>query len=136
MLKKSLIALAILAIAVPALAGNPKITEKFHKPWESHTVYEWKDIATFDVVMDVGYWIQIELEGDIEVSQDASLGNPYYSYSGCLEDVEVKTNFPATLKSKAAKASAAGGKWKAKMRLTGSGCSYRRAASERWYFSD
>ena len=121
MLKKSLIALAILAIAVPAMAANPKITEKFHKPWESHTVYEWKDVTTFNVVLDVGYWIQIELEGDIEVSQDASIGDPYYSYSGCLEGIEVKTNFAATIKSSAKADSAAGGDWKAKMRLNGSG---------------
>ena len=121
MLKKSLIALAVLAIAVPALAGNPVDANKFHKPWESYTVYEWKDITTFDVVLDVGYWIQIELEGDIEVSQDATLGDPYYSYSGCLEGVEVKTNFPATIKSSASATSSADGDWNAKMRLNGSG---------------
>jgi len=119
MLKKSLIALAVLAIVMPAFGANPVDPSKFHKPWESHTVYSWKDITTFNVVMDVGYWIQIELEGDIKVSQDASLGNPFYSYSGCLNGIDVKTNFAATIKSRAASASAAGGKWAAKMRLTG-----------------
>jgi hypothetical protein len=112
MLKKSLIAIAVLAIALPAIAAD---TQKYHKPWDSTTVvtYHWQDVSQINVVMDVGYWIQVKYDGDIKVEQDSSLGDPYTSYSGCAQDVEVKTNFAATIKATVDAASAAGGDWSA-----------------------
>jgi len=120
MLKKSLIALAVLAIALPSFGATVWDAEKYHKPWESRTVYSWKPFATIDVVMDVGYWIEIDVTDSIEVFQDASLGNPFYNYSGCLRNIEVKANFAATLKVSADDLSSvgAGGDWSAKIRLS------------------
>jgi hypothetical protein len=108
MLKKSLIAIAILAIAMPAFAAE---TNKFHKPWSSTTTYNWQCVTTMNVVMDVGYWIQIDKTGDIKVQQDALLGNAFYSYSGCKSGITVKANFAAVLKATASAKSAAGGSW-------------------------
>ena len=111
MLKKSLIAIAVLAIAMPAFAAD---ADKFHKPWssETKTIYHYKNIATIDVLMDVGYWIQLDYASDIKVSQTSTISgqNPFYTYYGCLTDgMTVKTNFLATLKASAEAKSAANG---------------------------
>jgi len=112
MLKKSLIAIAVLAMVMPVMAATT-VDAKFHKPWTSRTVYSYQDVQTINVVMDVGYWIEIKYDGDIKVVQDASLGDPFFSYSGCKEGIAVKTNFAATLKAKVESKSAAGGNWSA-----------------------
>jgi hypothetical protein len=112
MLKKTLIAIAILGLALPAFAGT-ETTKKFHE-FIPTKVYEWATVGQVNVCMDVGYWIQIDFRGKcIEVQQNSALGNPFESYSGCLDDVKVITNFNATLKATAASASAAGGTWTA-----------------------
>jgi hypothetical protein len=120
MLKKSLIAIALLAIVLPVFAAETVETDKFHKPWPGKIVKTWnyQDVKSINVVMDVGYWIEIKFTGDIEVQQDAALaaatdGNTFYTYSGCLGSggMDVKTNFPATLKGKIEAKSAAGGEW-------------------------
>jgi hypothetical protein len=113
MLKKTLIAIAILGLALPALAADTSTTKKFHE-FIPTKVYEWATVGQVNVCMDVGYWIQIDFRGKcIEVQQNSALGNPFESYSGCLDDVKVVTNFNATLKATAASASSAGGKWSA-----------------------
>jgi hypothetical protein len=113
MLKKTLIAMAILALAMPAFAADTSTTKKFHE-WVSTKTYEWATVGQVNVCMDVGYWIQIDFRGKcIEVQQNSALGNPFESYSGCLDDVVVTTNFNATLKASASSASAAGGDWSA-----------------------
>jgi hypothetical protein len=103
MLKKSLIAVALLAIVLPAF-GATTLDQKFHKPWPGQvvTTYNWQDVQTINVVMDVGYWIEIKYTGDIKISQDATLGDPFFSYSGCIDNVGVKSNFAATIKGKVA----------------------------------
>jgi hypothetical protein len=101
MLKKSLIAIALLAIVLPAFAVDPTVLDqKFHKPWPGKIVktYNWQDVQTINVVMDVGYWIEIKYTGDIKIAQDATLGDPFFSYSGCINNVQVKSNFAATIK--------------------------------------
>jgi len=101
MLKKSLIAVALLAIVLPAFAVDPTVLDsKFHKPWPGKIVktWNWQAAQTINVVMDVGYWIEIKYTGDIKIAQDASLGDPFFSYSGCINNVEVKSNFAATIK--------------------------------------
>jgi len=105
MLKKSLIAVALLAIVLPAFAVDPTVLDqKFHKPWPGKIVktYNWQDVQTINVVMDVGYWIEIKYTGDIKVAQDATLGDPFFSYSGCINNVQVKSNFAATIKGSVA----------------------------------
>jgi hypothetical protein len=116
MLKKTLIAVAILGFVVPAFAADTYVTKKYHE-FVPKTTYEWQTVSTVNVCMDVGYWIQIDFRGKcIEVVQDSSLGGkPFESYSGCLEDVAVTTNFNATLKADAAAQGSAGGKWSAKL---------------------
>ena len=89
MLKKTLIAMAILAIAVPAFAADKVTTSKFHE-FVPVTTYTYVTAAVIDVCMDVGYWIQIDVPGTcIEVQQDANASNPYTTYSGC-KGVKVK----------------------------------------------
>jgi hypothetical protein len=113
MLKKTLIAIAILGLVVPAFAADTFTQKKFHE-FIPTKVYEWATVGQVNVCMDVGYWIQIDFRGKcIEVQQNSALGNPFESYSGCLDDVKVITNFNATLKATIASASAAGGDWKA-----------------------
>ena len=53
MFKKSLIAIAMLAMAFPAFAGSVKI----HDPWP--TQYVPQEITTIDVTLDVGFFIHI-----------------------------------------------------------------------------
>ena len=111
MLKKTLIAIAILGLAMPALAADTSTTKKFHE-WTYTKTYAWATVSQVNVCLDVGYWIQIDFRGKcIEVQQNSALGNPFESYSGCLDDVVVTTNFDATLKGTIAKASDAGGDW-------------------------
>jgi hypothetical protein len=101
MLKKSLIAIALLAIVMPAFAVDPTVLDqKFHKPWPGKvvTTYNWQDVQSINVVMDVGYWIEIKYTGDIKIAQDATLGDPFFSYSGCINNVAIKSNFAATIK--------------------------------------
>jgi hypothetical protein len=105
MLKKSLIAIALLAIVLPAFAVDPTVLDtKFHKPWPGKIVktYNWQNVQTINVVMDVGYWIEIKYTGDLKIAQDATLGDPFFSYSGCINNVEVKSNFAATIKGSVA----------------------------------
>ena len=113
MLKKSLIALAILAIAVPAFAGDYS-DNKYHKPWETTTpVYKAKTVTTIDVIMDVGYWIEIYTKDSIEVYQDSNIGDAFYNYSGCSGDLDVNSNFNATLTVSADKVAGGTGNWSA-----------------------
>jgi hypothetical protein len=110
MLKKTLIAIAILCLAVPAFGGTA-VTKKIHQFTKA---YEWGYVGEVNVCLDVGYWIQIDFRGKcIEVQQNSALGNPFESYSGCLDDVKFKCNFDATLKATASSASPAGGNWSA-----------------------
>jgi hypothetical protein len=104
MLKKSLIAIAVLAIAMPALAGSIKI----HDPWPTTLVKQ--EIATIDVQLDVGYYIHIDDQDPITVVQDTAAANPYKTYVG-EKTTDVTSNFAAILECEAAAVSAAGGSW-------------------------
>ena len=106
MLKKSLIAIAVLAIALPAVAGDLKV----HKPWP--TKYVPQEITTIDVVMEVGYYIHVKDQKSITVKQDTSASDPYKTYKGC-KTTDIVSNFPAKLSSSVKSASAAGGSWSA-----------------------
>ncbi len=109
MLKKSLIAIAVLAIAMPAFAGAIKI----HEPWP--TTYQEVTICKIDVQLDVGFYIKIKDQNPIEIYQDGTIGNkdPYTNYSGC-KTTDVISNFAAQLSVKAAsKGTPAGGSYSA-----------------------
>jgi hypothetical protein len=113
MLKKTLIAIAILGLAMPAFAADTSTTKKFHE-FIPKTTYEWATVSQVNVCLDVGYWIRIDFRGKcIEVQQNSALGNPFESYSGCLDNVKFKCNFDATLKATCSSASPAGGNWSA-----------------------
>jgi hypothetical protein len=106
MLKKSLIAVTVLAMCMPAFAGQLKI----HGNWPC--TYVAQEICKIDVIMDVGYYIQIVKQDAIKVSQDTTSNDPYHTYTGCATK-EVKSNFNAALSVSAAATSAAGGSWTA-----------------------
>jgi len=109
MLKKSLIAIAVLVVVMPAFAGD----KKWHDPWP--TTYVPQEITTIDVIMDVGFYIHIVNQDSIKVTQDGTIGdkNPYTNYSGCATG-DVVSNFAAVLSvSAAAVSGAAGGSWSA-----------------------
>jgi hypothetical protein len=124
MLKKSLIAVAILAIVLPAMGATTTVTNKYHKNWPGQTVktWNWQDVKCIDVVMDVGYWIEVKYDGVIEVQQDAALASQkgksvFECYSGCLANggIDVYSNFHAALKATASSKSDAGGTWEAEI---------------------
>ena len=105
--KKCISSIVVLAIALPAVAGDTKV----HKPWPTKTVYSWQDITTIDVVLDVGYYIDIVNQDDIEVSQTSINGqDPFFTYLGC-SDSEVVSNFHAQMTGDVVATSAAGGDW-------------------------
>ena len=87
MLKKSLIAIAVLAIAMPALAGSLKVHE-----WESSCVYVAQDICVIDILIDVGYYIVVDNQDAITLTQAAGTNN----YSGTYTS-NVDANFDAIL---------------------------------------
>jgi hypothetical protein len=107
MLKKSLIAIAVLAIALPAVAGDLKV----HDPWP--TSYVKQTITTIDVILDVGYYIHVKDQKPIEIWQESSAADPYKTYSGC-KTTDVVSNFEAKLSGSFNKTSKAGGDWSAK----------------------
>jgi hypothetical protein len=102
MLKKSLIAIAVLAIAMPALAGTIKV----HDPWPTTLVPQ--QVAVIDVVLDVGYYVHIKDQKPIKVVQCGNME----TYCGCKK-TDAKANFEAQLIPSIGSASAAGGNWSA-----------------------
>jgi hypothetical protein len=113
MLKKSLIAIAVLALALPAVAGDLKV----HKPWP--TTYVAQEVTTIDVVMEVGYYIHVKDQKSIKVSQDTSAKDPYKTYKGC-KTTDIISNFDAKVSGSVNAESAAGGSWSAKFNGGGS----------------
>jgi hypothetical protein len=87
MLKKSLIAIAVLAIAMPAFAGSLKVHE-----WQKTCAWVPVDICTIDVLIDVGYYIVIDNQDAIKLTQSEGTNN----YSGTYTS-DVHSNFDATL---------------------------------------
>jgi len=104
MLKKSLLAVVVLAMAMPAFAGQIKV----HTPWPCAPIPQ--EVAKIDVTMDVGWWINITDQKPIKVDQDTTSTDPFHTYVGCKK-VDVKSNFNAQLIIEVSSASAAGGSW-------------------------
>jgi len=109
MLKKSLIAIALLACVMPAFAGEKKI----HDPWPCAPIPQ--EVCKIDVVMDVGYWIHFVKQDAIKVKQDSlnNTADPYHTYYGCTTAEVVETNFAADLTVSAAAVAGGSGSWSA-----------------------
>ncbi|MCH8217642.1 MAG: hypothetical protein IH892_12835 [Planctomycetes bacterium] len=121
MLKKSLIAIAVLAIALPAIADfhvdrDPKDHFTNIKVHDWPTSFSKVTVTTIDVCLDVGYFIQILDTDCIKVTQDTGASNPYKTYVGCLL-TDIESNFDATLSAKITSKgnSVAKGEWKVKL---------------------
>ncbi|MCH7917062.1 MAG: hypothetical protein IIC50_03635 [Planctomycetes bacterium] len=108
MLKRVLIATAVLAIALPAAGGDVKV----HEPWP--TMYVAVPVTTILVCLDLGFYIHIKDQKCIKVVQDASADNPYKTYSGCVTSA-VESNFDATITASIKDTSPAKGKWKVQL---------------------
>ena len=87
MLKKSLIAVAVLAIAMPAFAGQLTKIHDWEVNWAKQT------LASIDVVACVGYYFFLEDEDAIEVQQAEGKNE----FEGCSDERTVETNFAAIL---------------------------------------
>ena len=104
MLKKSLIAIALFAIALPAVAGDLKV----HDPWPK--TYVKQTVTKIDIILDVGYYIHVKDQKPIEVYQDTSAKNPYKTYKGCKK-TDILSNFEAKIDGSVSAKSPAGGGW-------------------------
>ena len=90
MLKKGLIATVLLAIVLPAVAGDVKV----HDPWP--TMFVPVPVTTIQVCLDLGFYIHIKDQKCIKVVQDTSAADPYKTYTGCVTSA-VESNFDATI---------------------------------------
>ncbi|UCG58105.1 MAG: hypothetical protein JSU70_01095 [Phycisphaerales bacterium] len=89
MLKKSLVALAVVAIMATSLqAGHVKKYD-----WPGHWVWDCVEITRIPVYMKIGMYIEILDQDKLEIimKQDA-----WREYSGCVT-IKIKTNFKAEL---------------------------------------
>jgi len=73
----------LVLVAVAAQAGEIKVHN-----WPVQYRYVPQEVTTIDVVMDVGFWIEIVNQNDVIKMQQVSI----HKYEGCL-DLQVKCNF-------------------------------------------
>jgi hypothetical protein len=92
MLKKSLIAIAVLAIAMPAVAGQLKI----HGNWPCS--YDYQDVAVIDVLVEVGYYVHVVNQDPITLIQKQDATDPFHTYEGCTTTA-IQNNFIIDLKA-------------------------------------
>jgi len=71
-------------------------------------------VATVDIVLDVGYYIHILDQSPLIVVQDSQSLNPYKTYSGCKK-TSVDANMRAELSASARATSLAVGLWTARV---------------------
>ena len=92
MLKKSIIGLLLLAIAMPAFAGGDVEKKVEANTWP--VVYKWLEVCDgIKVYMNVGYYVKIEQckEKKIKLAQ-----NSVHEYEGCV-DFKIMSNFDLEL---------------------------------------
>ena len=106
MLKKSLIAIVVLAMALPAIAGQIKV----HSPWPVTFVPQ--EITVIDVILDVGFFIHIKDQKPIKVSQVSNASNPFETYAGC-KTTDIIANFSAKVWGKVKGLDPSKGDWSA-----------------------
>jgi hypothetical protein len=86
MLRARLSIVALVALLAPfAGAGEVKVHQ-----WPTQFVP--LEVASFPVVMDVGFWMQITNQGDVIKLHQVTVTR----YEGCI-DLKVRTNFPLIL---------------------------------------
>ncbi|NQT00977.1 MAG: hypothetical protein HQ580_03045 [Planctomycetes bacterium] len=94
MVKKSIIAIAVLALLVTTVhAGSPAIKKDGDWPW----TYKSINLCTMPVFMEVGHYVQLKdcQDRKIELVQvDCTGDRAFPCYSDC-ETIEVRANFPA-----------------------------------------
>ena len=98
MVKKSIIALAVVALMVSvAQADDPSIKKDGDWPW----TYKAIDLCTMPVYMDVGHYVQLkecnkrELKlSQVNCTDIGKASGDFPCYDGC-EEIEVRANFPA-----------------------------------------
>jgi hypothetical protein len=98
MVKKSIIALAVVALMVTvAQAGDPSIKRDGDWPW----TYKAIDLCTMPVYMDVGHYVQLEKCHDrkihlkqVDCDSIGKGGGDFPCYTDC-EKIKVRANFPA-----------------------------------------
>lgn len=89
MLKKSLFVVALVAVlAGMAQAGEIKVHE-----WPKEWSYQFQEITTIPVKMDVGYWLNIPDQDDLEIKLQQSA---IHTYEGCTA-MTVECNFDVAL---------------------------------------
>ena len=116
MLKKGLIVIAVVAIALPAIALDKKTHDHFTKV----KVHDWPatfskvTVTTIEVCLDLGFFIQIKDADCIKVVQDTSADDPYKTYTGCVMSA-VESNFDVTITASIKDTSPAKGKWKVQL---------------------
>jgi hypothetical protein len=106
MVKKSIIALAVVALMVSVVqAADPSIKKDGDWPW----TYKAIDLCKFPVYMDVGHYVQLkecnkrELKlKQVDCESIGKGGGDFPCYTGC-EEIEVRANFPAIFGAKLAK---------------------------------
>lgn len=108
MCKTTLRVMMCLFIVASASAGDLKV-----HTWPC-MVMPVADVATVDVVLDVGYYVHILDQSPLIVTQDSQSINPYRTYSGCNK-TSVVTNMPAELIASARATSLAIGVWTARV---------------------
>ena len=93
MLKKSIMVLAVLALAMPAFAGDAKM--KVHVG-EWPCVFEWKEACEdIKVVMHVGYYVKIK---DCDKKKIKLEQKAIDKYEGCVE-ISIECNFEMEIKA-------------------------------------
>jgi len=89
MLKKSLFVVALVAVlAGMAQAGEIKVHE-----WPIEWSYQFQEITTIPVKMDVGYWLNIKDQDDLEIKLQQSA---IHTYEGC-DTMVIECNFDVAL---------------------------------------
>jgi hypothetical protein len=89
MLKKSLFVVALVAVlAGMAQAGEIKVHD-----WPIEWSYQYQEITTIPVRMDVGYWLNIPDQDDLKIKLEQSA---IHTYEGCTP-MTVQCNFDVAL---------------------------------------
>ena len=107
MVKKCLITIAVVALLATTVQAfdNPMKSEGWPFHWT--VTYDELDLCKFDVILEVGYYVQIEDCGDIgpmkleqvncdtiEIGGDVQDGGDFPCYEGCVE-FKARANFAA-----------------------------------------
>ncbi len=106
MVKKSIFALAVVALLVSAVqAADPSIKRDGDWPW----TYKAIDLCKMPVYMDVGHFVQLKecnkrelILKQVDCESIGKGGGDFPCYTGC-EEIEIKANFPAIFGAKLSK---------------------------------